>query len=109
MTQSSGMTLSELAMYSLTVILILTITLSALAAIIAIIRAPEIASVSLKDFFNGGDALKILTVFAILITAAYLALANQLSEAAIALLSSISGYVLGKLSGTKPISENEEN
>ncbi len=76
--------------------------LSAIAAIFAIRHSPEEASNSLKDFFNGGNALKILTVFAVLITATYLALAGQLTDAAIALLSSVSGYVLGTMkSGDK--------
>ena len=89
-----------IAIYALTLVLIVALLISAIAAIVAMKNAPEAASNSLKEFFNGGNSLKILTVFAILVTAAYLALAGQLSEAAIALLSSIAGYVLGSMKHT---------
>lgn len=101
MTETVNTNLNELVIYSLTSILLLIILVSSVAAIIAIIKTPDVASESLKEFFNGGDALKILTVFAVLITATFLALASQLSEAAIALLSSISGYVLGAMKNSK--------
>ena len=97
METSAGTNLSLIAMYALTVILLLILLLSAIAAIFAIKKSPEIVSKSLEEFFNGGNALKILTVFAVLVTASYLALADQLSDAVIALLSSIAGYVLGAL------------
>lgn len=103
MTEIANPELNELVIYALTSILIVTITLSAIAASIAIYKSPDTASHALKDFFNGGDALKILTVFAVLITATFLALAGELSEAAIALLSSISGYVLGSMNGKSGI------
>ena len=89
--------LSITAIYALTFVLVSALALSAIAVIVAIKNSPEVASKSLKEFFNGGNALYILTVFAVLVTAAYLALAGQLSEAAIALLSSVAGYVLGSL------------
>ena len=95
--QPTDPNLPLIAIYALTIVLITALLISAIAAIVAIKNAPEAASNSLKEFFNGGNSLKILTVFAILVTAAYLALAGQLSEAAIALLSSIAGYVLGSL------------
>ena len=89
--------LSLIAIYALTIVLLSAIFLCAGSAIVALRSAPEIASESLKEFFTGGNSLKILTVFAVLVTAAYLALAGRLSEAAIALLSSVAGYVLGSL------------
>ncbi|MEO3678187.1 hypothetical protein [Rheinheimera fenheensis] len=89
--------LSLIAMYALTALLFTGLLVSGIAAIYAISKAPDTAATSLKAFFDGGNALKILTVFAVLVTAAFLALAGQLSEAAIALLSSIGGYVLGAL------------
>ncbi|MCJ8321778.1 MAG: hypothetical protein MJK12_19235 [Colwellia sp.] len=101
MTEISNPELNELVIYALTTILIVTIILATIAACLAICKNPETASNALKDFFNGGDALKILTVFAVLITATFLALAGELSDAAIALLSSISGYVLGSMNGKK--------
>ena len=93
--------LSELAIYALSGILVVAIVVSGVAVFFAIKEAPEVASKALKDYFNGGNALKILTVFAVLITSAFLALAGQLSEGSIALLSSISGYILGTIQGEK--------
>lgn len=89
--------LSLIAMYALTGLLFTGLLVSGMAAIYVISKAPDTAATSFQAFFDGGNALKILTVFAVLVTAAYLALAGQLSEAAIALLSSIGGYVLGAL------------
>lgn len=89
--------LSLITIYALTIVLITALLISAVAAVFAIRSAPDVAAKSLKEFFSGGNALKILTVFAVLITMTYLALAGQLSEAAIALLSSVAGYVLGSL------------
>jgi len=99
--------LSELAIYALSGILVVAIVVSGVAAFCAIRKAPEVASESLKEFFNGGNALKILTVFAVLITSAFLALAGQLSEGAIALLSSISGYILGTMQNAKQDMDNQ--
>ncbi len=92
--------LSELAIYALSGVLMVAIAVSGIAAFCAIRKAPEVASESLKEFFNGGNALKILTVLSVLITSAFLALVGQLSEGAIALLSSISGYILGTMQST---------
>lgn len=89
--------LSELAIYAMSLVLMVTVVTSGIAAYCAIRKDPTAASESLKEFFNGGNALKILTVFAVLITAAFLALSGNLSEGAIALLSSVSGYVLGTM------------
>ena len=44
-----------------------------------------------------------------LITSAFLALAGQLSEGAIALLSSISGYILGTMQNAKKDMSNQTN
>lgn len=89
--------LSLVTIYALTTLLFTALILSAIAAIVAVRKSPEVASESLKEFFNGGNALKILTVFAVLVTATYLALASQLTEAVVALLSSVVGYVLGSM------------
>ena len=89
--------LSKLVIYAITSILIIVIIVSGIAVSTAIKADPTSASESLKEFFNGGNALKILTVFAVLIAAVFLALAGQLTEGAIAILSSISGYVLGTI------------
>ncbi|GGW74930.1 hypothetical protein [Alteromonas halophila] len=97
MTVLNDQSLSMLAMYALTAILLVALIMSAIAAVFAFKYAPESTAASLLTFFSGGTALKILTVFAVLITATYLALANQLTEAAIALLSSVAGYVLGSI------------
>lgn len=97
----SGMNLNLVAITALTTVLLTALILCAISAIFAFNKAPEVASESLKEFFDGGNSLKIITVFAVLITAAYLGLADQLSEAAIALLSSVAGYVLGSLKNEK--------
>lgn len=92
--------LSRLAIYAMSIVLTVAIVVSGVAATTALRKNSAATSESIKDFFNGGYALKILTVFAVLITATYLALAGRLSEGAIALLSSVSGYVLGTMHGT---------
>ncbi len=97
MSELTDLNLRLVSIYALTTILLVALILSGVAAIFAIKSSPDVASKSLKEFFNGGNALKILTVFAVLVTATYLALAGQLSEAAIALLSSVAGYVLGAM------------
>lgn len=90
-------TLSELAIYAMSLVLMVTVVTSGIAAYCAIQKDPTAASECLKEFFSGGNSLKILTVFAVLVTATYLALSGNLSEGAIALLSSVSGYVLGTM------------
>jgi len=98
--------LSKLAIYAMSIVLVVAIIISGIAATTAIRKNSVATSESIKEFFNGGYALKILTVFAVLITATYLALAGQLSEGAIALLSSISGYVLGTMQGASKSDAN---
>ena len=93
--------ISIIVIYALTAVLLFALFSSTLAAIFAIRKSPEIASKSLKEFFSDGNAVKILTVFAVLVAATYLSLAGQLSESMIALLSSIAGYVLGSLKKDK--------
>jgi peptidoglycan/LPS O-acetylase OafA/YrhL len=92
--------LGRLAIYAMSTVLTVAIVISGVAVTTALRKNSTDASESIKDFFNGGYALKILTVFAVLITATYLALAGRLSEGAIALLSSVSGYVLGTMQGS---------
>ena len=57
----------------------------------------KVASEYLTVVFGAGSALQLLTVLAVILSATVLALAGQLQEGTIALLSGIAGYVLGSI------------
>ena len=60
-------------------------------------RDSKVASEYLTRVFGAGTALYLLTVLAVILSATVLALAGQLQDGAIALLSGIAGYVLGAI------------
>ena len=60
----------------------------------------------LNAFFSSSNALQILTVSSVVVTLMFLALSDSLTEGALALLSSVAGYVLGSLQGSNRIPQN---
>ena len=60
-------------------------------------RDNKVASEYLTPVFGAGSALQLLTVLSVILSATVLALAGQLQDGAVALLSGIAGYVLGSI------------
>jgi len=98
--------LSILTMISLSLILIIfliTATLVACKALENNIKTAEF----LNSFLTSSNALQILTVTAVLVTAMFLGLADRLNDGILALLSSVTGYVLGSLQRSDKASNSQ--
>ena len=93
--------LSQLAIYMLTGVLVVLIVSACVVLGFAVRKDAVAVSKSMNEFFSNNNTLKLFTVVCILISATFLALVGQLSNGIIALLSSISGYVLGSLQSEK--------
>lgn len=58
-------------------------------------KAPQQATGALLGLVEGGNSIRLLTTFGVIIAACFLALSSTLTEGAIALLSSVAGFMLG--------------
>lgn len=105
--------LPALVLVCLSIIIIIFLIVSCFVAHTTIKHNPNAAEF-LNSFFTSSNALQILTVCSVVITAMFLALSDRLNEGVLALLSSVAGYVLGSLqssnqSSLKAIQEQLEN
>jgi hypothetical protein len=73
-----------------------------IVAVTAYRRDPRSTSGMFFRILQGGNALRILTAFWVVMAAVLLGLAGKLTEGAVTLLGSIAGYVLGGLRQTEP-------
>jgi hypothetical protein len=88
--------LSTLIIISLSLIIIIFLIASCFVANAALKNNDKTAEF-LNSFFTSTNALQILTVSAVMLTTVFLALSDRLTDGALALLSSVAGYVLGNL------------
>lgn len=58
-------------------------------------KQPQQATNALIGLVEGGNSIRLLSTFCVIIAATFLALTGALSEGAIALLSSVAGFMLG--------------
>jgi hypothetical protein len=88
--------LSIITIISLSLILIIFLITATFIACKALENNAKTAEF-LNSFLTSSNALQILTVTAVLVTAMFLGLADRLNDGILALLSSVTGYVLGSL------------
>jgi photosystem II stability/assembly factor-like uncharacterized protein len=91
---------AELATFALLVfatVCAICVVTGGIAFAIAFRKHPTQATLAIKAFFEGGNALRVATVFGVLGTTTVLLFADKLTEGALALMSGIVGYVLGGL------------
>jgi hypothetical protein len=86
-------------LYGLVIIGVVTVIVTAL------IRVQVGHSSSLREVFRQTHFLELTTVLVIIISGTYLTWSGKLSEGVVALLSGISGYVLGGLRESRPQTE----
>jgi hypothetical protein len=80
---------------AISVVMSVTIIGLSVVSYISFSKDNKVASEYLTRIFEGGSALRLMTVLAVILSATVLSLAGQLKEGTIALLSGIAGYVLG--------------
>jgi len=80
---------------AISVVLSVTIIGLSVVSYVSFHKDNKVASEYLTRVFEGGSALRLMTVLAVILSATVLSLAGQLKEGTIALLSGVAGYVLG--------------
>jgi len=86
---------SRLAMLCLSVLLGLgVIGATVVSSLVARVR-PDQSVAALLGLVHGGNSIRLLTTFGVVLVMCFLALADALNEGAIALLSSVAGFMLG--------------
>jgi hypothetical protein len=86
--------LATLVIICLASVLAIFLIVSGFVAFAALKYSPNAANL-LNSFFTSNNAIQILTISAVLVTALFLALSDRLSAGVLSLLSSIAGYTLG--------------
>lgn len=97
--------------YGITVLTILMGVLVVSGAVVASIyfkSAPEHAAQGSNDFFKSQSATRLLTVMLVVSAACVLSLFHVLNDGAIAILSGITGYVLGGLPSADSFDGNKK-
>ena len=97
--------------YGITVLAIVMGLLVVSGAIVASIyfkSAPEHAAQGSNDFFKSQSATRLLTVMLVVSAACVLSLFHVLNDGAIAILSGITGYVLGGLPSANAENDNKK-
>lgn len=100
--------MSELIIYSITIIIGLICIAFIVVGSIAFWRTQKGAAKSFGLLFQRGNFLRIGTVVMVVVATIFLAIAEKLSEGAVAVLSGVAGYVLGGLDRSKE-DENVDN
>lgn len=93
-TSDSKTFLATLVIICIASILAVFLIVSGFVAFAALKYSPNAANL-LNSFFTSNNAIQILTISAVLVTALFLALSDRMSEGILSLLSSIAGYTLG--------------
>ena len=75
----------------------LCVAVGGIVLAIAFRKDPKEATETVRTFFEGGNALRVATVLAVLGTITVLSFASKLTEGVLTLMSGIVGYVLGGL------------
>ncbi|MGH7177495.1 MAG: hypothetical protein ACREJC_08965 [Tepidisphaeraceae bacterium] len=89
---------SDYALTAYGIVFAISVVAGVLALATMFKKDPTKAVEALKAFYDGGNALRIITVAAILATVGMLAYADKLTDSIVSLLSGIAGFVLGGLS-----------
>lgn len=96
--------LARLALIVLGIVLGLAIVGATLVSSLVAWNKPDDATRALTTLTEGGNSIRLLTTFGVVIAASFLALTGVLTEGAIALLSSVAGFMLGGIQrGTRGI------
>ena len=89
--------LAKFALAVFAVVCAVCIVVGGVAFAVAFRKDPGKAEASVRALFEGGNLLRVATVFGVLGTTTVLLFADKLTEGALALMSGIVGYVLGGL------------
>lgn len=87
--------LARVAMLCLSVVLGLTVVGASVVSCFVARNRPEESTAALLGLIEGGNAVRLLTTVGVIVVACFLALAGSLTDGAIALLSSVAGFMLG--------------
>ena len=91
--------LSRLAMICICTILSLALVGGTVALSLVARKDPERSTVAMLGLVQDGNSIRLLTTFGVILVTTFLALAGSLTEGAIALLSSVGGFMLGGIRG----------
>ena len=86
---------SRLAMLCLSTLLGLAVIGATVVSALVARNRPEQSTAAFLGLVQGGNSIRLLTTFGIVLVMCFLALAGSLSEGAIALMSSVVGFMLG--------------
>jgi hypothetical protein len=89
--------LAKFALAVFAIVCAVCIVVGGVAFAVAFRKDPGKAAESVRALFEGGNVLRVATVFGVLGTTTVLLFADKLTEGALALMSGIVGYVLGGL------------
>lgn len=96
---------------ALTLITCLGIIGATVVSVTAFIKDADSTGKTYRTILQGGNALRILTVFVVILSVVSLALIDKLNQGVIAILSAVVGYVLGGWQTQKilPDTKNDES
>jgi len=87
--------LAQVAMLCVSVILGLAVAGAAVVSSLVALKRPEESKAAILGLAEGGNAVRLLTTMGVIVVVCFLALAGSLTNGAIALLSSVAGFMLG--------------
>lgn len=90
---------ARLAMLCLSTLLGLAVIGATIVSSLVARTRPEQSTAALLGLVHGGNSIRLLTTFGVVLVMCFLALAGSLTEGAIALLSSVVGFMLGGVKG----------
>lgn len=86
---------SRLAMLCLSTLLALAVIGATIVSALVARKDPGQSTAALLGLVQGGNSIRLLTTFGVVLVMGFLALSDSLTEGAIALLSSVGGFMLG--------------
>ena len=87
--------LARVAMLCLSAVLVLAVVGAVVVSCLVARKRPEESTAALLSLVEGGNAVRLLTTMGVIVVACFLTLAGSLTDGAIALLSSVAGFMLG--------------
>ena len=87
--------LPRLAMLCLSALLGLAVIGATVVSSVVAKGRPEESTAALLGLVQGGNSIRLLATFGVVLVTCFLALAHSLTEGAIAVLSSVAGFMLG--------------
>lgn len=87
--------LARVAMICLGIVVGLAIVGATIVSSIVAWKQPQQSTSALMGLVEGGNSIRLLTTLGVVMAACFLAISGALTEGAIALLSSVAGFMLG--------------